>query len=131
VEIAESAMYRDESGTVRGEAAAVVAALTAAGWVHPPEYVAALEAVAAAAREVRREWDSGDLIGTFEGHGVLNAMCAALDAAPTPDARLREAVAALRAKTDPHGGVPWLEPELSAVYAALDAVPAETGSGEA
>jgi hypothetical protein len=51
----------------------------------------------------------------------------ALDAAPTPDARLREAVAALRAKTDQHGGVPWLEPELGAVYAALDAAPAETG----
>ena len=46
------------------------------------------------------------------------------------DARLREAVAALRAKTDPRGGVPWLEPELGAVYAALDGVPAETESGE-
>jgi len=44
-----------------------------------------------------------------------------------PDARLREAVAALRAKTDQHGGVPWLEPELPAVFAALDAAPAETG----
>ena len=39
-------------------------------------------------------------------------------------------MAALRAKTDQHGGVPWLEPELSAVYAALAAAPAETESGE-